>query len=706
MSNDNIEVVRKRLGAVTAYRYAVTQGYTGTEHEFAALMASYGTVAQEAAESAIAAAESASEAAASADAAAESARTLTIDSTLTQTGQAADAKVVGDEINSVKEDLRQNITFADATYIKHADGTLGLNYSQTKASEYVSVFPGQTFNLSGYIGNETISPTIGLAFYNIKKKYISGVQYDGNSISVSVPANAFYVRFTVYTSRINGYCVAVQSLDMSHDFTLRAPFEYTVNGMEIGRNNLLAMPRYSRIVDNLTFETGKYINDSGAVASVYYASLSDYIDVEHLEMVFVSLSNAIPISFFDENKNWILNYYDVTTLADSTPKKHELTIPANCKYIRISNITTILPNASVYIGYGYSYLSEEQNEHVDTITRKYVSTVNSGAESSVWFGQVTDYIAVNGIKAYYTSLSSVLSVCYYDAEKQYISGVNGEDGEAPFWRSVEAPENAVYIRISNDTRYNPFGISIRINLLEKLNAVANKTDIEDLQKQIDNADITRNVLPMYDNINCIGDSLTWSQVYYSAEGQRRAYKTYPQILASLCGAESHTYATPGDTAISWWQRSSAGAFTNHGLYIVFLGTNSGFTDTIATDCVGTDPDNFANTNTGQYGRILQTITNNGDKAILILPYAGGGGSAEALAVTRDVINQFGAKYNFPVINLDSTERTNAYYHYYPDKSGQNTVHFNDFGYAWVANEICQQINKLPVEVQWKIARQQ
>ena len=88
MSNDNIEVVRKRLGAVTAYRYAVTQGYTGTEQEFAVLMASYATVAEDAAGSASSAAASAAEAA-------ESARTLTIDDTLTEDGQVAGSKVVG-----------------------------------------------------------------------------------------------------------------------------------------------------------------------------------------------------------------------------------------------------------------------------------------------------------------------------------------------------------------------------------------------------------------------------------------------------------------------------------------------------------------------------------------------------------------------------------------------------------------------------------
>lgn len=56
------EVVRKNLGSVTAYKYAVSKGYTGTEEEFAELMASYATVAEEAAQSASEAAQSASDA--------------------------------------------------------------------------------------------------------------------------------------------------------------------------------------------------------------------------------------------------------------------------------------------------------------------------------------------------------------------------------------------------------------------------------------------------------------------------------------------------------------------------------------------------------------------------------------------------------------------------------------------------------------------
>lgn len=66
--------ITKDLGIATAYGYAKAGGYTGTEQEFAELMASYAQVAQDARESADAAAESERKAKGSEDNAADSAK--------------------------------------------------------------------------------------------------------------------------------------------------------------------------------------------------------------------------------------------------------------------------------------------------------------------------------------------------------------------------------------------------------------------------------------------------------------------------------------------------------------------------------------------------------------------------------------------------------------------------------------------------------
>ena len=92
-------VIHKDLGTVTAYAYAVSKGYTGTEAEFAELMASYADVAEEAAQSA----SDAENAAARAEQAAAS---LTVDSALSDTSvNPVQNKVITGAITDVKSQL-------------------------------------------------------------------------------------------------------------------------------------------------------------------------------------------------------------------------------------------------------------------------------------------------------------------------------------------------------------------------------------------------------------------------------------------------------------------------------------------------------------------------------------------------------------------------------------------------------------------------
>lgn len=118
-------VVTTNLGVVTAYGDAVEGGYTGTKEQWQALMADYGTIgtqAQQDAQTASTAAQTAttkaSEASASATQAQQAAASVsTPDTTLTQSGKAADAKATGDEISALKEGLQDlpNVVETDET---------------------------------------------------------------------------------------------------------------------------------------------------------------------------------------------------------------------------------------------------------------------------------------------------------------------------------------------------------------------------------------------------------------------------------------------------------------------------------------------------------------------------------------------------------------------------------------------------------------
>ena len=113
-------VIRKDLGTVTAYAYAVSKGYTGTEAEFAELMASYAEVAEEAAASASAASASstsagqaAASAAQSAAAAAQSAASIEGDVQIASQ-KAAEAQTAAGQAITAKEAAQTAQTGAEA----------------------------------------------------------------------------------------------------------------------------------------------------------------------------------------------------------------------------------------------------------------------------------------------------------------------------------------------------------------------------------------------------------------------------------------------------------------------------------------------------------------------------------------------------------------------------------------------------------------
>lgn len=103
------------LGVITAYGDAVAGGYTGTKEEWQTLMANYGIIGEQAAQDAQIATTKASEASASATQAQQAADSINSpDTTLTQSGIAADAKATGDAIAELNSGLSALIARVEA----------------------------------------------------------------------------------------------------------------------------------------------------------------------------------------------------------------------------------------------------------------------------------------------------------------------------------------------------------------------------------------------------------------------------------------------------------------------------------------------------------------------------------------------------------------------------------------------------------------
>lgn len=257
------------------------------------------------------------------------------------------------------------------------------------------------------------------------------------------------------------------------------------------------------------------------------------------------------------------------------------------------------------------------------------------------------------------------------------------EGEKYIRFSSMSKTEGVGVRFIN---INIVGINERISDVEDEIISTNEQDVEPSKDFI-------NIVSAFDNLICVGDSLTYSQVYTSTTGSRQAYVSYPKALARLCGNEQTTLARSGATAKQCWDEfGSQIVQKRNSLAIIYLGTNAGISDTLSTDVVGDDPDAWADNNLGCYCRIVQKLQSLGTKILLLKIWASSGTGDSSLANTKNAITHIGERFNCAVMDVPLNRELK--YHYYPDLSGSNGVHYNDLGYAWFASSLIQKIGEL------------
>lgn len=196
-----------------------------------------------------------------------------------------------------------------------------------------------------------------------------------------------------------------------------------------------------------------------------------------------------------------------------------------------------------------------------------------------------------------------------------------------------------------------------------------------------------NILRAFSNLICVGDSLTYGAVYTDGNNYRQAYKNYPTILGNIVGADVTTFASPGYSAIQWWNDYNDDIIAkNNGLALVYLGTNGGLTDTLENDAPqNTSPDTWATTNTGSYAKIVQKFINSGYKIILIKCYYTSGD----IDTTNKVIAEIADRFKCGLI--ENEYMGNISLHIAPDGINANRIHYNDLGYAAFADQIINNV---------------
>ena len=190
---------------------------------------------------------------------------------------------------------------------------------------------------------------------------------------------------------------------------------------------------------------------------------------------------------------------------------------------------------------------------------------------------------------------------------------------------------------------------------------------------------------IFSNVICIGDSLT-----YGHDGQTRLETNYPYYFAKLADVTVSNQGLTGRSAKEWWDElgSSYANFADFDCAIIYLGTNGGLTDTVATDCNASDYTQNADTNTGCYGKIIGKIKADAPNCKIFCV----GGPTEYVQRTamNNVINQIATLYGVAYLDLtncilsdDGATTTTERRRYRP----YDGIHYNRLGYFTFANMI-------------------
>ena len=318
---------------------------------------------------------------------------VTVDSSLTIAGSAADAKKTGDELSNLKSDLSEiaeeqigkNLVDPAGVIVGYVDsnGTIDTTSTTYRATGYVPVSSGETYAFSAFDANNYRKTSrYTCAFYNASKEFISGSYTNTqstNQLIVSAPSGAVYFR---------GCCGGNPSkLQLEHNTTVTPFSDYTRSVVIIADipkldeldeliNDNVEVTNSSNLCDMDTCVVG-LLEGNGKVSSSDAVSLryktSDFIPVNASSVYTMSIWADVntPISSqrcimlcFDSEKSVISGTYISTDSTHSIQQE----IPSNAAFVRISSNANLmmLNNGDVptaYVNYDHKvYLAFDIKE--------------------------------------------------------------------------------------------------------------------------------------------------------------------------------------------------------------------------------------------------------------------------------------------------------------------------------------------------------
>ena len=450
-----------------------------------------------------------------------------------------------------------------------------------------------------------------------------------------------------------------------------------------------------------TLITNLYIDPKKGAAYThsgdYYAS--DFIKV-HGDKLYLfgtcsakATASGAGYAFYDANQNYISggeNIFVKNTMS-------EIAIPEGAMYFRYTN----RGNTDSFVGYGVSLLglheqlrsiTGEYYVHPTDMLGQYEYEVKkkafidkaTGIEYSNDYYDVSSYIPIFGDKLYLYgacgATEDLAGYAFYDVNKTFLSG--GRNTSAtPFMTEIDVPDGAFYFRFTN-----------RYNSTERAYLFGGRiiNDLTDMKRStFERAEQWKYAV---DKVCCLGDSLTSGAYYADGWGGTSIEQNYPYFLSRMLHTPVANLGKGGWSPRTWWNNTANVKtidWTEYNTIILWLGTNNGLTDTLASDV---DPfssyENYADTETGCYCKIIEYIkAQNSDCLIAIGTVFSSSGD---LTTTNTVIAKLAEKYGLVVIDFSREKfgKDAKPYHI-----NLNNPHFGKVGNIAVADHVVKTLTR-------------
>ena len=459
---------------------------------------------------------------------------------------------------------------------------------------------------------------------------------------------------------------------------------------------------------NYTVIAGSYVGkNDGAVSSLGAYCVTDFIECSNIDIaVRTKVGNDISgICFYDKNKTYISGYNPYSDNEAIT----KLTKPSNTVYVRVSCLTSYSANLFITpcdIVQKIEYLSENKlpTEEFDKVvgttsvnpsftSREYIYA-STGNVGTIGFDSLkaSDFIVIPVATTeidVYTAFVDSAGLAFYDANKSYISGVAYAEGhnDQPYLYKLTPPTNAKYFRFSVHTS-NISIDDVTVNIYTTIKSLQN--GLSELSANSDSLDGRFWSYALW-KVLCIGDSLTSGANYTESWAGASIDENYPRILGRMLDADVVNGGVSGYSASQWYNnKSSDYNYSNYDTFIIWLGTNEGLTDTLDTDVNPySDYHDYANTNTGNYCKIIEAIQSaNVNCAIFLVEVFATSGDMGKDTV-NEVIDKIATKYNLPVIDNSDLGSTA-----HPELHGNIlNPHFSKAGNIFLANKFVTDIGE-------------